>query len=449
MASAVPDSSPQTPSGPAASVKPLSCPNCGGAIEVKAAGYTVTLACPYCGSLLDVADPDVKIIQLYNEMNLALEIPLGTRGTLKGVEWEAIGWLRRSEGGSYPWEEYLLFNPYHGYRWLVTDGRGWTFGTMLTETPDSALGSGLKLNGARYGGFFADGRAQVDQVLGEFYWRVQRGEEVATADYVRPGFMLSYEANQSEVSWTLGEWLEPKLIAEAFAVEPPPPWRAGGPPPLPHQPSPYNGTARSFGLFAAIAAVALIVASMIFGGSGPRQSFDMVLTPGAGSRSATFGPVAFNRASQAVTIRAQAPSLSNAWVDIDYTLVDRRSQTAYQAAAVAERYSGRDSDGDWAEGSRAATTKLATVPAGQYDLVVDASASNWGVGSMGEVPVTISIAPGGSFFSNLLLALILVVIPAIWAVMRHIGFETARQGESDAAQAAADDDDDDSDWSDE
>ena len=445
MASRIPDSSPETPSGAAASVKPLACPNCGGAIEIKAAGYTVNLACPYCGSVLDVSDPDVKVVERWTKRISELEIPLGTRGVLKGVEWEAIGWLRRSEGGTYPWEEYLLFNPYHGYRWLVTDGRGWTLGTMLNETPDSAFNGGLKLDGERYSAFFADGRAQVDDVLGEFYWRVRRGEEVATADYVRPGFMLSYEANRSEISWTLGEWLEPDVIAEAFGVEPPR-WHAGGRPPMPHQPSPYAKGARSFGLFAAMAAAALIVVSIIFGGSGPRQSFDMVLTAGAGSRSATFGPVVFNRPSQAVTIRAQAPSLSNAWVDIDYTLVDRRSQTAYQAAAVAERYSGRDSDGDWSEGSRAATTKLATVPAGQYDLVVDASASNWGAGSMGEVPVTISIAQGGSFLSNLFLALILVAIPAIWAIMKHVGFEAARWGESDAAQA--DDDDDDSDWSD-
>src|SRR3546814_20533131 len=86
---------------PAAAVKALSCPSCGGAIEIKVAGYTVTIVCQYCSSVLDVANPDVRVITEYNEAAAALEIPPGTRGTLDGIEWEAIGYMRRSEGGSY------------------------------------------------------------------------------------------------------------------------------------------------------------------------------------------------------------------------------------------------------------------------------------------------------------------------------------------------------------
>src|SRR3546814_20955765 len=104
--------------------------------EIKAAVYTVTIVCQYCSSVLDVANPDVRVITEYHEAAAALEIPPGTRGTLDGIEWEAIGYMRRSEGGSYPWDEYLLFNPYRVYRWLVTDGRGWSLGEMLTRTPE-------------------------------------------------------------------------------------------------------------------------------------------------------------------------------------------------------------------------------------------------------------------------------------------------------------------------
>ena len=119
----------------APAVKALSCPSCGGTVTLRAAGYTVTVACEYCGSILDVTNPEVRLITEYRHAAESLEIPLGTRGTLKGVEWEVVGYVRRSERGAYPWEEYLLFNPYHGYRWLVTNGRGWSFGEMLTRTP--------------------------------------------------------------------------------------------------------------------------------------------------------------------------------------------------------------------------------------------------------------------------------------------------------------------------
>ena len=77
-----------------------------------------------------------RLITKYEEAARELELPLGARGTLRGVEWEVIGYLRRSEHGSYGWEEYLLFNPYYGYRWLITNGRGWSFGEMLTRAPD-------------------------------------------------------------------------------------------------------------------------------------------------------------------------------------------------------------------------------------------------------------------------------------------------------------------------
>src|SRR5918992_3811417 len=148
---------------PAPSVKALSCQSCGGTIQLRAAGYTVTVACVYCGSLLDVANPDVRLIKEFHEAAAQLEIPLGTRGTLRGVEWEAIGYVRRSEGGQYPWEEYLLFNPYHGYRWLITNGRGWSFGEMLTRAPTWTAGR-VWLDGQPFLPFFSNGRAQVDYV---------------------------------------------------------------------------------------------------------------------------------------------------------------------------------------------------------------------------------------------------------------------------------------------
>ena len=41
-------------------------------------------------------------------------IPLGSRGKIRGVVYEVIGFQRRTiqvEGISYSWHEYVLFNP--------------------------------------------------------------------------------------------------------------------------------------------------------------------------------------------------------------------------------------------------------------------------------------------------------------------------------------------------
>lgn len=434
-------------------VNALTCPACGGTVEMRAAGYSVTIVCQYCSSVLDVANPDVKIIERYEEAARALEIPLGTRGVLRGIEWETIGYLGRSEDGSYPWDEYLLFNPYHGYRWLMTDGRGWSFGTALTATPTYIGGGRLAVGGDAYDSFFR-GSAQVDYVLGEFYWRVAVGERVETADYVRPGAMLSFEGNDAERNWTVNELLEPKEI-RAFGVAPPRQWPGTGRPPLPHQPSPYGASLKGFFKLGMVTLAALVFIIILFGRKGEEQSFAMALTSGREPVSQTFGPIELSRPSQAVTISANAPEIDNLWVDIDYALVDRKTQASYEAYGLVEHYSGRDSDGAWTEGSRDKTTKLAIVPAGTYDLVVDASASRWSGssytapstssewgGSAPDVTVKISIAPGGFFLSNFVLALIFVLLPFFFLLWRHATFETARRGESDFASDDDDEDDD-------
>jgi hypothetical protein len=454
-----------TASAPAPAVKALTCPACGGTITLRAAGYTVTVACQYCGSILDVANPDVRLIQEFHEAAAQLEIPLGTRGTLRGVEWEVVGYMRRSEGGAYPWVEYLLFNPYHGYRWLIGNGRGWSFGEMLTRAPGWAAGA-VTLDGERFAPFFANGRAQVDYVLGEFYWRVQAGEEVATDDYVRPGWMLSREANDKEVAWTISALLPPREIEQAFGVSAPRnPW-----PPLPHQPSPYRGALKAGWKIALGAFVLLLLLTMMFSGGATLLQQTLPVTLDGRENSATFGPLTVTRPYQLVRISARVPTLQNAWVDLDYSLVNRANQETYQAYGVAERYSGRDSDGDWTEGSRGSTVKLAAIPAGTYDLVVDYSGNRWTGGSgnvyapppldmpspdkpltgdarmerdsawvTGGAPpssepadtMSIEVAQGFVFPSNFILALLLLLAPLIWFFTRHLKFERARQAESD------------------
>jgi len=425
---------------PAPAFKAFNCPNCGGSVEVRAAGYTVTIICQYCTSILDVASPEVRLIAAYHSAALELEIPLGTRGTLRGVEWEAIGYVKRSENGAYPWEEYLLFNPYHGYRWLVTNGRGWSFGELLTRTPGWGR-RGIAIEGQEYQPFFSNGTARVDYVLGEFYWRVKVGETVQTDDYVRPGFMLSREANEREVSWTLLELLKPDEIEQAFGVEAPRnPW-----PPLPHQPSPHGPTLRTASLIGLGLTAFLLLLAIIFASERVLYSGTLPVELGAGERTATLGPITLTRPHQAVSIRARAPWLDNAWIDLDYSLVDRRTQAAWQAYGVAERYSGRDSDGTWTEGNARSWIKMARIPAGTYDLVVDYSAQRWTgarntrFGDLGlddiagarERQIEIEVRRGTVFFSNLLLAALLILFPLLIILSRHVKFEHARHDESD------------------
>jgi len=50
-----------------------------------------------------------------------------------GVEYACIGFVRRKDWEGYSWQEYLLFNPFAGFRWLVTYDGHWSWVEVLQE----------------------------------------------------------------------------------------------------------------------------------------------------------------------------------------------------------------------------------------------------------------------------------------------------------------------------
>ncbi|WP_294254275.1 DUF4178 domain-containing protein [uncultured Sphingomonas sp.] len=421
---------------PAPAVRALSCPNCGGTVELRAAGHTVHVGCQYCGSILDTTDGLVKLVTQAHAAQVPPDIPLGRRGTLFGVEWEAIGYLQRSQD-YYRWDEYLLFNPYHGYRWLVNARGGWSFGTMLTRVPIWQTFSSYTLGGAAYTRFFA-GTATVDRVVGEFYWRVAVGETVKTGDWVRPGFMLSRETSDREESWTLNQWVPDRVMVRAFGVAP-----AGKVwPPLPHQPSPWGTWLSEGAMIGGMALVFLLALSIVLGGTRWITSQSLPVAVDGREQNATIGPIHLSGRYQRVQVRTTVPRLENGWVDLDYSLVDRRTQQVFAASGAAERYEGRDSDGPWTEGSRDSDVSIAAVPAGDYDLVVDYKGNRWSENGTfypeggwmeptNAPQIVVEVGSGTLYGSNVFLAMLMAALPWIIGLLLHLRFEKARKGESD------------------
>jgi len=427
-------------------MKAITCPSCGGTIAIKAQGYSVSVACQYCGSMLDVAQPDVKLIAEYHRAVAALDLPLGSRGAIFGVEWEAIGWLERRAQG-YVWQEYLLFNPYAGYRWLVASGGEWQFGQMLTGVPEALGWDAYGWAGRRFAREDESATIETTRVLGEFYWRVRAGDTVKAESYASgEGQTLSMEATGEEVQWTHLVPV-PQGWIDAFT-------RPQGPDlarPTPQRPAPAPEKAgfaswwRDAGatptdlftmtLVALIAAFAAMLLLLAFGASTASLSAKAQVPVDSGSVRFTVGTLKISRAQQYVTVTVNAESFVNKWVDLDYALVNKATQQGMPASASVEYYTGHDSDGDWAEGDHSATTHFAQVPAGDYDLVVEAQAHNWsadgassqqpadnpwGIGGVAASPApaeTVAIAvlleAGGVPWGLLWLAVLLLALPIV------------------------------------
>jgi hypothetical protein len=180
----------------------VTCPSCGGTVQVRAAGFSVTLVCEYCGSVLDVANPDVALIEKHKRAAAQLAMPLGSRGSVLGNEYQVVGFMRRSIEGE-GWDEYLLFNPYVGYRWLVEEDGEWSFGTMLLSLPDVDSLPAVRVGAVAFRNEDQEYIATVDNVVGEFYWRVKVDDAVELMNFEGAAATLSREAQNDEVNWTV------------------------------------------------------------------------------------------------------------------------------------------------------------------------------------------------------------------------------------------------------
>ena len=133
-----------TPAGPP-QVKSLNCPSCGATLTVRSFSHAVTIVCDSCHSILDAQDPRLQVLQKFEATTRdAPLIPLGARGTIRGTQFEVIGFQRRTiqvDGTPYSWHEYLLFNPFKGFRYLTEYNGHWNDVSILRALPDLSPGA--------------------------------------------------------------------------------------------------------------------------------------------------------------------------------------------------------------------------------------------------------------------------------------------------------------------
>ncbi|MBI3270373.1 MAG: DUF4178 domain-containing protein [Planctomycetes bacterium] len=215
---------------PALQVK---CPKCAGTLELRAPDKTERVGCPYCGSLLEAKQGTLAFLQALKGPKTKPVVPLGSIGMFEQLPHTVIGFLVRScvvEGERYYWQEYLLFHPQLGFRWLVRSDDHWTYVTGVEPGEVREEGRDAVHRGRRFRRY-QDSIATVVSIVGEIYWRVTVGEAVEATDYSAPPSMLSREvtlppppaagkpAQASEVNWSLGTYVHPQAIEQAFQLK--------------------------------------------------------------------------------------------------------------------------------------------------------------------------------------------------------------------------------------
>jgi hypothetical protein len=429
---------------PTIKARHLACPNCGGSIELRAPDATQRVACPYCAAFLDATQGDLRLLRLLGAKQRGQPaIPLGSRGQFEDQELTVIGFVERQaviDGQRWPFSEYLLHAPALGFRWLVESDGHWSYvkpvgAGAVTETPHGH---------AQYGGVvfrrFQTSPVIVSAVLGEFYWRLEVGDEVEATDFVAPPAMLSKEVTADEVTWSLGEYLTPRDVKKRLGLKelPRAPIGVGPSQPYRHHRAPaYFGT-----LVLAILAVAAGLGIMSENRTVRQETFS-VLDPGTLAADATLSgsspaasQVFFTQSfdlerGKNVEVQLQA-FIDNSWVYVAGDLVNEDTGELRAFEKAIEYYRGYEGGESWSEGSTTEAVFIAAVPAGRYVLRLDVQRDP-APAAGGAVSLSVTVKQDVFRVSHALTALLVVGIPGLLFLLLQWRFERRRWRDSNHA----------------
>ena len=431
------------PAGLVPKVKPLICPNCGGTIELRGFGQTVNAVCGSCRMVLDATTPSLAVLQEFSKrVRVNPKIPLGSRGQWHGAPYEVIGFQVReiaSGGELFQWGEYLLYNPYRGYRYLTEYDGHWNDVRTLRATPEVVSPAVVRYNKADHK-IFQQSLARTVFVLGEFPWQLRVGDPVTVRDYIRPPVMISSEQTGGEITWSLSEYVSGAAVWQSFQLKDQPPAVKGI---FANQPSPYSGKiGRIWKTFAWLLALLFLTMAAMAIMSRNETVFDHNYAfDSASSGEASFVTPVFELKGHPSAVEVEiATDLRNNWAGFNFALINEETGTAYDFGKEVSYYSGSDSDGRWSEGTGKANLTVPGVPSGRYYLRVEPEMdAKSGVTMFNSEAMHYQIKvkrdpPSQVFF---MIVFFLLFIPPIYVTIKTYKFEGQRWAESDFAPVSS------------
>ncbi|WAS92264.1 DUF4178 domain-containing protein [Nannocystis punicea] len=368
------ESAPQRLFRDEARTEAVQCLACGGPIALRGFGAIQRVVCPACGSLLRPEDSGaLALIHRAARAHQPSTLPLHARGRLDGATWEIVGicWRAVSVWG---WQEFLLYNPYRGYRylaWSADDGH-WSLGQVIPGAPKIVPGKqhAIEHRGRRYR-HFSGADARVTYAEGEFPWQVQVGDVAHVDDFVAPPHGISIEevagSDGVELTRTAMRHLDPAEVWRAFDRPGKPPKQKGVGMLAPNR---WREQARSLWLSCLVLLVAWYFAVEFVAGRASEREvfqatdlrFDSVL-----SQEVTIGePGSYTT----VEVSFTAFPLDNSWAFAEVVLIPLDGEDAIGLGLEADSYSGFEGGESWSEGDRQADRILGRVAGGRYLLQV-------------------------------------------------------------------------------
>lgn len=416
--------------------KTFSCTNCGGNVTIRNPGQTFSAVCEQCLTLMDTSTPAYRILtKFYEGAKRTPLLELGSRGKLFGREWEVIGFVvRRDVHWGVIWEEYLLFNPYYGYRWLLQNNGHWNFTTPLKDKPVHS--QYLDYNGKHFKLYY-NGKAEIDFVLGEFYWKVKTGDAVDMSDFINPPQMLSSESTEREKTWSLSQYVEASEVKQSFKPTESFPDRKGI---HPNQPSQVAKDSKAITIWWVVFIFILTGIQVIYLGANKTETLfnqTYIYTPNLKEKSITT-PVFDVKKNRSVELKFTA-DVDNFWFYYAGELVNDKTDESYPFDDTIEYYHGYSDGESWSEGSTISTKIFTRLPEGKYYVNIDAES---GAAPRDSSPRSFSLEaqrdPPNVGFYLFALFMVSFIPPLYWFAAYN--YEVSRWSDSDYSPYRSSDD---------
>jgi hypothetical protein len=353
--------------------KMIPCPSCAESLRLTAHAQTLFLGCSKCGSIIEDPLLHPKVVHHYKNKEKQVPVmPLGTKGILKGIIYEVVGFATYREHQTiYTWNEYILFNPVYGYAILSEFSGHWNYVVPTSNFPRDRNPSLREF-------YFEDKdyrvfqryKAQIDYAVGEFHWNLIDKELPTISEFISPPHILIKEAYADEILWFSGGYIKPAEIRDAFKVKSrfPETYGVGS-----TQVSAMSLTLPIVKRVTFIFALVLFLIQILISINCKEEEVlvqDCTFPDTTAISTLVTEPFWLKGSvlnSADLEFNLSAP-VSNDWLEVNVTLVNDNTGEEYNFEQGVEYYFGYEGGENWSEGSQSDSKILSSIPDGRYHL---------------------------------------------------------------------------------
>lgn len=386
----------------------INCTQCSKPITLKSFPWSQSCICVHCGAAHSYTDDKIKFIRRFKQDKVP-GIPLYSKGKLKGVQYELIGFSVKADAHGWNWREYCLFNPLYGYAFLSEYDGHWIFLKEEAVAPvgDDKMKQGFLARKVHYR-LYNEYTFSVEDGYGEFPGNAFTEKGAHCREYIAPPQMWAREQTAQGLTWFHGEHISSNELHDAFGDNISLPYKVGT-----GAVQPSMGFASIQWLGKAMAYVGLgflllFAITTIFNRKEVVYNNTVYLYDTVSTHTTVTPKFRLDKYRSNLEMELTA-AVNNNWLEANISLVNADNGKEYTLEEGVEYYSGISEGESWSEGNTSADALLNTIPGGNYFMEITVSKDYGATVNYYSLKATYDVP----IWRNLILFLLIALVPGV------------------------------------